>query len=269
MSSQTCLPLILAIILSNLSAAVTAQSYGCFGSNYTANSTYSANLISLVSSLPANITDIGYHNAIAGQFPNRAFASALCRTDFQLEECRSCLRGSIDRLLQSLCPNRRQGILFREACTLRYSDKPISGDVGAQPYVVRSRGIRNLSNPEQFNQQLQVLLRELRGQAAAGGPLVKIAAGNGSAPDFQTMFAMVQCAPDLSMEICADCLIRAEQSICCDYRVRIVVNMPGCYLEYTIYPFYNISRIEQVRAMIAAPLSPPLQTPTTRSSPGK
>ncbi|XP_042023722.1 cysteine-rich receptor-like protein kinase 6 [Salvia splendens] len=33
--------------------------------------------------------------------------------------------------------------------------------------------------------------------------------------------------------------------------------MPGCYLEYTIamYPFYNISRIEQVRAMIPAPLS--------------
>ncbi|XP_047974248.1 cysteine-rich receptor-like protein kinase 44 [Salvia hispanica] len=269
MSSQTCLLLILAI-LTNLSAAVTAQIYGCFGSNYTANSTYSANLISLVSSLPPNITDNGYYNATAGQAPDRVYATALCRTDFQLEECRSCLRGAIDPLLQSLCPNRRQGIFFRQACTLRYSDQPISAGAGAQSYYVRSLGVQNLSSPEQFNQQLRVLLRELRGQAAAGGPLMKIAAGNGTAPDFLTMFAMVQCVPDLSAPGCSNCLIRAEQLLCCDNRVRMVVNMPGCYLEYTIAlsPFYNISRIEQVRAMIAAPLSPPLQAPATQSSPG-
>ena len=261
MSSQICLLLILAI-LTNLSASVTAQNYGCFGGNYTANGTYSANLIALISSLPPNITDNGYYNATAGQAPDRAYASALCRTDFQLEECRSCLRGAIAPLLQSLCPNRRQGILFRQMCTLRYSDEPISGGVGAQSYSVLSGSVRNMSSPEQFNQQLRVLLRELRGQAAAGGPLMKIAAGNETAPDFQTMFAMVQCVPDLSAAGCSNCLIRAEQLLCCGNNARIALYMPGCYLEYSIQPFYNISRIEQVRAMITAPLSPPV----TRSS---
>ncbi|KAG6383217.1 hypothetical protein SASPL_157039 [Salvia splendens] len=260
MSSQTCLLLILAI-LTNLSAAVTAQNYGCFGGNYTSNGTYSANLISLLSSLPANITDNGYYNATAGQAPDRVYASALCRTDFQLEECRSCLREAIAPLLQSLCPNWRQGIFFRQMCTLRYSDEPISGGAGAQSYSVLSGSVRNVSSPEQFNQQLRVLLRELRGQAAAGGPLMKIAAGNETAPDFQTMFVMVQCVPDLSAAGCADCLIRAEQLLCCGNNARIALYMPGCYLEYSIEPFYNISRIEQVRAMIAEPLSPP-------SSPG-
>ncbi|XP_057777759.1 cysteine-rich receptor-like protein kinase 44 [Salvia miltiorrhiza] len=262
MNFQTCLM----VILINLSAAVTAQNYGCFGGNYTSNSTYATNLNSLISSLPPNINDNGFLNATAGQTPDRAYATALCRTDFQKESCRSCIREAADELLRSLCPNRRQGILFKLICTLRYSDESLSGGAGAESYTIYSRS-GQARFPEQFNQKLRALLRGLREQAAAGGPLMKIAAGNETAPDYQTVFALVQCTPDLSEMGCTTCLISSEQFICCENNTGAVVYRPGCYLQFGVAPFYNLSRIEEVRAMIL-PLPPPVPAPPLPSSPG-
>lgn len=269
MSSQTWLLYILAI-LTTLSPSITAQPhYGCFGSNYTSNSTYATNLKSLISSLPSNINNNGFHNASEGQTPDRAYATALCRTDYQLDVCRSCIRNATTELLQSLCPNRRQGILFKYICTLRYSDESILG-VGAESYTIYAKNPQSVRSPDQFNQKLRALLTDLHGQAASGGPLMKIAAGEEEGPSFQTIFALLQCTPDLSSRDCEACLISSEQFICCDNRTGVVVYRPGCFLEYSLQPFYNITRIEEVRAMISpvpAPVPVPVSVPVP-SSPG-
>uniref|UniRef100_A0A2N9ELF1 Gnk2-homologous domain-containing protein n=1 Tax=Fagus sylvatica TaxID=28930 RepID=A0A2N9ELF1_FAGSY len=58
----------------------------------------------------------------------------------------------------------------------------------------------------QFMQDLRTLLDRNKGQAAAGGSLRKFAAGNAAAPNFQTLYALMQCTPDLSEQDCSDCL---------------------------------------------------------------
>lgn len=158
MTSQT---YVLLFILAILSGTVTAQNYGCFGGNYTANGTYSTNLYSLISSFPQNIQDNGFYNGTAGQAPDQAYATALCRTDFQLEECRTCLRDAAPELLR-LCPNRRQGILFSDKCTLRYSNESLADGDANEAYTIFSRSPQTARNPEQFNQVIRNRMRKIK-----------------------------------------------------------------------------------------------------------
>ncbi|KAG6407561.1 hypothetical protein SASPL_130553 [Salvia splendens] len=286
MTSRTC---VLLFILAILSRAVTAQNYGCFSGNYTTNGTYSTNLNSIITSFPLNIQDNGFYNGTAGQAPDRAYATALCRTDFQLEECRTCLRDAAPELLR-LCPNRRQGILFSDKCTLNYSDESLADGAATDGYTILIRSPQTARNPEQFNQvtenrmqkikdncklnhyifqhqKLWGLLKDLRTQAATGGPLMKTAAGNETGPSFQDIFALVQCGADLSEAGCERCLISAEQFVCCENNTAVVVLMPRCTLQYDVAPFYNITRIQEVRAIISPlpPPPPPLPVPPPSS----
>ncbi|KAL8472011.1 hypothetical protein ACS0TY_029299 [Phlomoides rotata] len=67
--------------------------------------------------------------------------------------------------------------------------------------------------------------------------------------------------PDLSSDDCISCLIAAEEHICCENSTRVIIYVPSCTLEYNTQPFYNMIRIEQVRAMLSVPVSAPVPAP--------
>ncbi|KAH6830998.1 hypothetical protein C2S53_006764 [Perilla frutescens var. hirtella] len=262
--------ILLIIVVTNLSPSATAQPhYGCFGSNYTSNSTYATNLFSLLPSLSSNINNFGFYNASQGQSSDPAYASALCRGDSQPDSCRACIQNATSEL-SSLCMNRRQGVLFKDACTLRYSDEPLYGVV-SNAYLILGRAAATFSNPDQFKASLGTLLDDLRGQAAEGASLIKVAAGNRTVSDstMTTIFGLLQCMPDLSMEDCSSCLGGLVQRIpqCCNSSSFVRMLVPSCTLQYQLDSFYNITRIEQVRAMMSAP--PPRLVAPTPSPPGK
>ncbi|KAG8382867.1 hypothetical protein BUALT_Bualt05G0123900 [Buddleja alternifolia] len=214
-SSETWLPFFIFLILTNISSTfVTAQNYYCLNNrNYTSNSTYNNNLNTIFSSLSSNMSNQGFHNASVGQIPDRVNAIALCRGDVQPDSCRSCIQNATIEL-QDLCPNQRQAILWRELCTLRYSDNSTNfiGDLADLPAVM-SRNVYNATSPRQFDEDVRMLLDQLRDQAASGGSLMKVAAGNKTARDFQTIYGLLQCSPDISPDDCSRCLIRAAQRI--------------------------------------------------------
>ena len=61
-------------------------------SNYTSNSTYKANLNTLISSLLSdNAIDYGFYNFSVGQNSERVNAIGLCRGDVTPDVCRSCM----------------------------------------------------------------------------------------------------------------------------------------------------------------------------------
>lgn len=247
------------ILTNTLAIVVTAQNYGCFGdTNYTANSTYSSNLNSLLQSLPSQMDDSGFHNASQGE----VYATALCRSDTQLDECRTCVRGATTELL-GLCPNRKQGVLFQETCTLRYSDDSIFG-IKDDAYRIYIHVLSNVSSPDQFQDVLTAAVNDLRGQAASGGARMKVGAGNRTAPDFQMIFALLQCTPDISENDCTGCLINIAQDIpnCCNRSPFVRILSPSCNLRYQLQPFYNMSRIEEARAAVSPTPPPPPPAPT-------
>ncbi|KAL2227355.1 UNVERIFIED_CONTAM: Cysteine-rich receptor-like protein kinase 26 [Sesamum indicum] len=250
------LPLIF-LILANLSAFVQSQSVCLNNGNYTSNSTYKANLDTVLSSLPTNVHRNGFYNASFGQNPDRANAIVLCRGDIQLDTCRGCVRDAAAALLAS-CPNQKQAVNWQERCTLRYSNETLVGILATMPGYYWWNP-ENATSVDQFKEDLSTLLDDLRGQAVYGGSLRKVAAGNITGPDFQRIFALVQCSPDLSPEDCSSCLIGAAADIpkCCDRKRGGRVLRPSCTLRFEIYPFYNGTRLEELVPRPEPPVWPP------------
>ncbi|XP_011076612.1 putative receptor-like protein kinase At4g00960 [Sesamum indicum] len=255
--SQTMLLPLIFLILANLSAFVQSQSVCLNNGNYTSNSTYKANLDTVLSSLPTNVHRNGFYNASFGQNPDRANAIVLCRGDIQLDTCRGCVRDAAAALLAS-CPNQKQAVNWQERCTLRYSNETLVGILATMPGYYWWNP-ENATSVDQFKEDLSTLLDDLRGQAVYGGSLRKVAAGNITGPDFQRIFALVQCSPDLSPEDCSSCLIGAAADIpkCCDRKRGGRVLRPSCTLRFEIYPFYNGTRLEELVPRPEPPVWPP------------
>ncbi|CAN4083849.1 unnamed protein product [Withania somnifera] len=175
--------------------------------NYTENSAYKNNLDTLLTSLSSKIDKYGFYNASIGQNSDRASVIVLCRGDVQVEECRTCVSNVIQKLGQ-LCPNQKEAFGGYDGCMLQYSNRSI---IGTASFFVRYYfwNPANASQPEEFNQELIKLLENLRDRAAEGGLLRKYASGNVTGPDSQSIYALVQCTPDLSRLDCFDCLTDA------------------------------------------------------------
>lgn len=182
--------------------------------NYTENSTYKNNLNTLLTSLPSKIDNYGFYNASVGQNSDRASVIVLCRGDVELEECRNCVNNVVQKLAQS-CPYQKEVFGGYDGCMLQYSNQSI---IGTASFSVRYYlwNSANASKPEEFNRDVIKLLENLRDHAAEGGPLRKYATGAATGPDLQSIYALVQCTPDLSPLDCFNCLTDAYG------------NMPNC-----------------------------------------
>ena len=231
--------------------------------NYTSDSAYRANLNATLSSLSTNIGNDGFYNASTGKGPDRANAVVLCKGDLQLNECRECVKEAGAAVMES-CPVAKQNIYLGELCTLRYSNESFRGTLATLPrYFVYSD--ENVTSPEQFKKDLRNLLDDLRGRAAGGSSTRKVAAGNATAPDFQTIFGLVQCTPDLSTEDCTSCLIGAILYIplCCEESMPTggAIYVPSCNIRYKTIPFFNTTRLQELEFVPPPPSPPPILEP--------
>ncbi|KAL0361764.1 UNVERIFIED_CONTAM: Cysteine-rich receptor-like protein kinase [Sesamum radiatum] len=166
--------------------------------NYTSDSLFRTNYLdTLLPSLSSNIGDDGFYTASEGP----ANALVLCRGDLQLNECRSCVDTVASEIVQ-LCGNQVRAIRWHINCMLRYSDEPMLGTMATMPNTT-VWSVLNVTSPDRFKEALGALMDDLRGEAANRGSSLKAAAGNRSGPDGQTIYAMLQCTPDLANASCA------------------------------------------------------------------
>ncbi|CAL5409669.1 unnamed protein product [Camellia sinensis] len=240
-------------ILKNLVVLTIAQqpiflgNYCINTGNYTSNSTYESNLNTLLSSLSSNTDKFkyGFYNSSFGENSDKVNAIAFCRGDANLEMCRNCIHNSTSKLIQ-LCPNCKEAIAYYDYCMLRFSNNTIIGIMSDSPQDDLWSNKYAL-NVDQYNQALRSLLDDIRKQAAAGGPLRKLAAGNTTCPDFQIIYiyiyiyALEQCTPDLSERDCFNCLLGAAEAIpgCCNGSTGVRIVRPSCSLQYDAYNFFN------------------------------
>ena len=71
----------------------------------------------------------------------------------------------------------------------------------------------NTSNVEEFNQVLGELMASLRSKATSGDWRRKFATGQANVSSFESIYALMQCTPDLSESSCSNCLERATNDI--------------------------------------------------------
>ncbi|KAK4439299.1 Cysteine-rich receptor-like protein kinase [Sesamum alatum] len=239
--------------------------------NFTSNSTYAANLNSLLSSLSSNVNDTGFYSASMGQNADRVNAIVLCRADQTLDRCRSCVQNAAVGIVQ-WCPNKKEAIIWYELCMLRYSNESIYGFQTINDPQFPMYNVLNATSLEQFREDRRILMDDLRRQAANGSSLWKARAGFRNTSDIETIYGLnqaiyglVQCTPDLSPQDCDDCLIRAGGlRRCCDNARGVRMLMPSCNLRYELYPFYNETRMRELHL-----LAPPQPPSTPSSPPGK
>jgi hypothetical protein len=236
-------------------ATLTVAQY-CYNENgnYTSNSTYEENLKSVLASMSSNTEiDYGFYNFSSGETPDKVNAIALCRGDISPEECRSCVNATSHDLLKA-CPNRKEAITWPDKCTLRYSNRDIFGVMESWP-LFSFYNTGNVSDVEGFNGVLRPLLKRLRNSAASGNSTRKFALGNDLAPNFQTIFALAECTPDLDQLGCNNCLLTAEGFIpqCCNGKQGGRYVTPSCDLRYEIYAFYDPT----AEATPPSPVPPP------------
>ncbi|KAH0718080.1 hypothetical protein KY285_014111 [Solanum tuberosum] len=168
-------------------------------------------LNTLLTSLPSKIDNYGFYKASIGQNSDRASVIVLCRGDVELQECRHCVYNVSQKLVQ-VCPNQKEASGGYDKCMLLYSNESIT-DTTTFSKLFYLKETQNASKPDEFNKELGKLLVRLRVVAAHGDPRRKYASGNATGPDFQTIFALVQCTPDLPPQNCFDCLTKAYEDM--------------------------------------------------------
>ncbi|CAL5205960.1 unnamed protein product [Lathyrus oleraceus] len=232
--------------------------------NYTDNSIYHTNLKTLLSTLTSN-TQInhGFYNFSNGENTNKVYAIGLCRGDVKNQtECLSCLKGSSNNLTQ-LCPNRKEAIGWYEdeKCMLRYSNRSIFRlmEIGPAYYASNPNIATDLSV---FNETVRNLLDDLTKRASSGDSRLKYAADSARGPNYQTIYGLVQCTPDLSEADCNSCLVQSVARIpidCCKDKIGGRVVRPSCNMRFeTSFRFYDPT---------ATPPPPPSTTNNTSSPP--
>ncbi|KAK7357556.1 hypothetical protein VNO80_16846 [Phaseolus coccineus] len=230
--------------------------------NYTANSTYSANLNTLLSTISSNTQiQYGFYNFSYGQNSDTVYAIGLCRGDQQPQECRSCLNNSrVD--LTERCPNQKKAILWSSSCMLRYSNHTIFHQMETSPgYYMWNQA--NATDANQFNEVLGNLMKSLRDTAASGDSRRKYdTAENETGLNFQTVYGLVQCTPDLSQQECNQCLDGAISEIpkCCNGKIGGRVLKPSCNIRFETNSFYG-----NTTTLDPDPEAPPPSTNTTSS----
>nr|GEU70155.1 putative gnk2-like domain-containing protein [Tanacetum cinerariifolium] len=212
--------------------------------NYTISSTYRKILNSTLYLLPINSNGNGFYRNNGNVGDETIYSVALCRGDVDHDLCGPCVNESISKLPQ-LCPNQKSAIVYYDYCMLKYSNSTDILRNNHANFIVYNFGSPKASDPVRFNSSLTTLINKLIGDASSGSDLRKFATGNITSPDVTTIFALVQCTPDLSKQQCGDCVNRAVR-LYMHYRFGRVggeLYLPTCSLRYETYKFFNGSTL--------------------------
>ncbi|KAL5730995.1 hypothetical protein ACHQM5_003764 [Ranunculus cassubicifolius] len=223
----------------NISTAQTEVYEICdIGGNYTANSTFEANLKLLLSSISTfNIPSINSIYYAAEGSPDRVYGLFQCTGDYASESCMRCAETATSKITTQ-CPFRKEAVAFYDTCLLRYSDKSFIKILQLEP-TVYLYNTANVSEPDRFTVKLAELMRRLVTQATNSSKL--FSAGEESFTALQTGYGLVQCTQDLNRTDCNRCLRNAISAfpMCCDGKQGGQVLKPSCRARYEIYPFFE------------------------------
>ncbi|CAA7018263.1 unnamed protein product [Microthlaspi erraticum] len=218
--------------------SVSAQEI-CFNGFFKPNSTYDINRRRILSSLASNVpSHSGFFNSFTGQDPNRIFIIAMCIPGTKPDACSDCIKGASEGLLQC-CPNQTEAYTWPECCMVRYSNGSFSGSLLMEP----SRQLTIIEdivvNMTVFDRVFEELMLRTISAASLPSGQKYFAAEVASLPSFQTMYAMMQCTPDVSSGDCEFCLKRTvgEYVSCCRSKRGGAVIRPSCFFRWDLYAY--------------------------------
>ncbi|XP_073006006.1 cysteine-rich receptor-like protein kinase 19 [Typha latifolia] len=218
-------------------------------SNYTSNSSYQSNLISLLFPSLSSVAVVsgGFSDATAGAALDQVFGLVLCRGDVNATLCSSCLAAAFDGVVQ-LCPYYKRAVIWYDDCLLRYSDRDFRSSTDNAPETIgwdtnqRFAGWddpKSAANHSFYNSAINTLLSNISDWAA--NQTSKFATGQMNiTDDFPTLYGLAQCTPDLLTAQCQECLQDLINQTLMNFDGRQGGRALGvrCNLRYEVHPFY-------------------------------
>nr|GLL45719.1 putative receptor-like protein kinase At4g00960 isoform X1 [Ipomoea trifida] len=224
--------------------------------SYTPNSTYKANLDSLLSNLYSNATrhnTNGFYSTTVGS-NDTVYGLFLCRGDVAPDVCGGCIGVAREKILE-LCSYGKTAMIWYGKCMLRYSETSMLGILDQTTSFTKRN--RNDTQPNEYMQLVGNVLDRVTTQAASSGSAKKFAVLEANFSAFERVYALGQCTPDLSVSDCRICFrnVIAMLPRCCYGAIGAQAVYPSCNIRYELFPFYNHS------AEAAPPAPPPNNTP--------
>ncbi|KAI8525186.1 hypothetical protein RHMOL_Rhmol13G0209400 [Rhododendron molle] len=250
-------------------------------STYAPNSTYQTNLntvLSLLSSLSRNAIS-GFDNDTEGRSPpNIAYGLFLCHGDLLPAMCHDCVVYASQDVVKR-CPLSKRASIWYDECMLRYSNESMTLSVSFVPDQLRAGvmlNVQNVTNSSRLKEVLQEVMANITEQAVRGdlnGRLGKLnfVAAQVNYSQFQTVYGLGQCIPDMSGPLCASCLANCftQFPICCDAKVggRVLDLLGRCNVRYEMYSFSNVFAASLPPSPVVPPPPPPSNTTRSGAAP--
>ncbi|XP_028772730.1 cysteine-rich receptor-like protein kinase 26 [Neltuma alba] len=207
----------------------------------------------------------GFYNSYYGESPNTVNGLALCRGDTQLHACQNCIKNATT-LLPKLCPNQKEVFLYYDLCILRYSNVSILGMYQNPEFSYAIHSPEKAKDAKKYRDALDDLMMRLKSKASSGDSLSKVAVGNVTADENESVYGLVQCTPDLTQQDCDDCLVKAISEIqgCCKDKIGGRVIKLSCNLRFDNVMFYDPAVVEPIQSpsaiLATAPSPGPIYT---------
>lgn len=194
------------------------------------------------------------------------FGMFLCRGDLSPEVCRDCVMFASSNT-QSRCLRGKELLIQYDECMLGYSDRNILMDnvTRSTPTVItwNTQEIP-VYRLDRFKDDIIFMMNE-SAEEAANSKEKRMAVHKSSFTSSETLYALVQCFPDLLPEECKSCLAQSMTEFNFS-RAGGKVLFPSCNSRYEIYPFYNETFVATLPPSLSV-LSPPLPLVTAPSLP--
>ncbi|KAG6695152.1 hypothetical protein I3842_09G082400 [Carya illinoinensis] len=241
------LPVVLLLMLGSLSLTNHAADpvplyHFCANNTFSQNSLYNSSLNSLLSSLSSNVSrNIEFYNTTSGQnTSDPVYGLFLCRGDVTSQMCRTCVAAATKELAAK-CSREKVAVIWYDECMIRYSNESIFSTVAVRPRI-HLLNTQNITEQDRFNRLVNTTMTDLASRASNFPTGVKKFGTNQTKfSEFQNLYSLVQCTPDLSSADCNWCLQTAinRLPICCGGKQGGRALFPSCNVRYELYPFYT------------------------------
>ncbi|XP_028788797.1 putative receptor-like protein kinase At4g00960 [Neltuma alba] len=233
---------------------------------FTANSAFDFNLNTSFSSLTSNETaHLYFYNTTVGGGGETIYGLFMCRGDVDQETCHQCVVDSRTDL-EYYCRFSKAAVNWRGYCLVRYSQRNFFSTVDTKPKL-KMLNPNNVSNQAGFMNVLMTVMNLTADEAAKPALMKKKFATNAVVVDFQTLYVMVQCTPDLSPGDCRRCLSGVIRNLpwCCEGKIGGRMFYPSCFAHYELYKFFHSKPPRPVT--LPPPPPPPPPAPLTPPTP--
>ncbi|EOA20148.1 hypothetical protein CARUB_v10000439mg [Capsella rubella] len=225
------------------------SSQQCFDTgNFEPTSTYGAIRDDILLSLSSNVMEHGgFYNSSIRKGDDQVYAMAMCIDESEQNACSECMEVAVGQLKYN-CHNQTEAFTWvphKTLCFARYSNISFLGRLDKHPRYAEHNSMEIKSflqaSEEKWNEALNDMIKSAWGKNGSFSNRDYYSPSKVILENHQTLYALMQCTPDLSPANCSSCLAQSvsDYEKNDDFRGNQggIIAYPSCFFRWDLYPF--------------------------------